>query len=168
VQLNKSYRCTYEIISFAKRIKGAGTIEAVQRHGENPRVILCRDEQNELTAIQNAIGDFRKSAYSSMGIIAKTNEDAKQIYELLSANLDVHLLSPDSTSFAGGVSVTSIPMAKGLEFDEVIITDVDSKRYSTEYDRSLLYIACTRAMHRLTLFHIEECSPLLTDADKSV
>ncbi|WP_223837162.1 ATP-binding domain-containing protein [Paenibacillus oceani] len=45
-------------------------------------------------------------------------------------------------------------MAKGLEFDQVIVPSVDASNYRTELDRSLLYIACTRAMHALTLtFH---------------
>lgn len=44
-------------------------------------------------------------------------------------------------------------MAKGLEFDEVIVPNVSDEVYHAEYDRSLLYIACTRAMHKLSLFH---------------
>ena len=42
-------------------------------------------------------------------------------------------------------------MAKGLEFDEVIIPQTDDRNYHSEIDRSMLYVAVTRAMHRLTL-----------------
>jgi DNA helicase-2/ATP-dependent DNA helicase PcrA len=42
-------------------------------------------------------------------------------------------------------------MAKGLEFDEVIIPQVEEGNYYSEIDRSMLYVAATRAMHRLTL-----------------
>lgn len=82
-----------------------------------------------------------------------SNQDAKLLYDLLSTDYDVYLLSPESTRFANGVLVTSIQMSKGLEFDEVIIPYVSRDTYNTEYDRSLLYIACTRAMHRLTLLY---------------
>ena len=160
-ELSKSYRSTYEIISFAKKVKSTGTIEAVERHGEPPAIIGCCDHQDELAYVKNCVDTFAKKAYSSLGIITKTNEDAKRLYDFLSADNDVHLISPDSTRFVNGISITSIQMSKGLEFDEVIIPDVNSDKYSTEYDRNLLYIACTRAMHRLTLLYTGEVSSLI-------
>ena len=42
-------------------------------------------------------------------------------------------------------------MAKGLEFDEVIIPMANEKNYFADYDSGFLYVACTRAMHKLTL-----------------
>jgi DNA helicase-2/ATP-dependent DNA helicase PcrA len=162
-ELSKSYRSTYEIISFAKKIKIAGTIEAVERHGEPPAVINCGGQQNELARIKDMIDVFTKNDYASLGIIARTNEDAKRLYDLLSEEYQVHLLSPDSARFENGVTITSIQMSKGLEFDEVIIPDTDCEHYSGEYDRNLLYIACTRAMHRLTLLYHGEKSPVLQD-----
>ena len=80
---------------------------------------------------------------------------------LLSRGHPVHLLSRDSTRFTNGVSITSIRMAKGLEFDEVIVPDVDNRNYDSVYDRNLLYIACTRAMHKLTLLYTGSPSPFL-------
>ena len=66
---------------------------------------------------------------------------------------------------AEGVNLMTMHAAKGLEFDEVIIPQADSQTYDTEYDRSLLYIACTRAMHRLTLLYTKEPSRFLEKAD---
>ncbi len=160
-ELSKSYRSTYEIIEFAKKIKRAGAIEAVERHGEPPKIIKCLDRQDELARLKAMIDAFKKSAYSSLGIITKTNSDARRLYDLLAANFDVHHISPESTRFLNGVSVTSVQMSKGLEFDEVIISGANSGNYSNEYDRSLLYIACTRAMHKLTLLYEGELSSLL-------
>lgn len=161
VELSKSYRSTYEIISFAKKIKSMGRLEAIERHGEPPAIIKCLNNQDELRNIGNGICAFLKSSFSSLGIITKTNRDAKLLYDLLSTDYDVYLLSPESTRFANGVSVTSIQMSKGLEFDEVIIPYVNRDTYNTEYDRSLLYIACTRAMHRLTLLYTGDVSPII-------
>ncbi len=159
--LAKSYRSTYEIISFAKRLGNVDTIDAVERHGDTPVLISCYDKQDELRHIREMIDVFACGSYASLGIITKTNEEAKQLHDLLSADYDVHLILPDSTHFVSGMTVTSIQMAKGLEFDEVIITDVDSKKYNTEYDGRLLYIACTRAMHRLTLLWKGDVSRLI-------
>jgi DNA helicase-2/ATP-dependent DNA helicase PcrA len=44
-------------------------------------------------------------------------------------------------------------MAKGLEFDEVIVPQATASNYRSEIDRGMLYVAATRAMHRLTLTH---------------
>lgn len=161
IELSKSYRSTYEIISFAKQIKQTGVIEAIERHGEAPELIKCQNEGEELMSIKNGIEAFFEAAYSSLGIIAKTNHDANLLYDQLSPDYDVHLISPESNHFVNGISITSIQMSKGLEFDEVIVPCVNKSTYFTKYDRSLLYIACTRAMHRLTLLYTGKISPLL-------
>lgn len=151
VELNKSYRSTYEIIDFARRIQDASSLEAVERHGEVPELIYCMDEEDELTQIKKKIDAFSHGNYATLGIILKTHSAAMALYHSLFQGHDVHLISTGSKAFVNGVSVTSIQMSKGLEFDEVIIPSASSETYSGEYDRSLLYIACTRAMHRLSL-----------------
>jgi len=63
------------------------------------------------------------------------------------------MMSPyfGSSEFKEGIVVTSVHMSKGLEFDQVIVPDASEDHFCTELDRSLLYIACTRAMHQLDL-----------------
>lgn len=60
VELSKSYRSTYEIISFAKQIKSMGRLEAFERHGEPPAIIKCLNNQDELRKIGNGICAFLK------------------------------------------------------------------------------------------------------------
>lgn len=151
VKLNKSYRSTCEIIHFAKRIQSISTLEAIERHGEKPALIKCRDRDEEIRYLQDRIKVFLDSENATMGILLKTNRSAKALFDILSVNYDVRLIAPDSANFTNGISITSVQMSKGLEFDEVIIPFADETTYFGEYDRSLLYIACTRAMHRLTL-----------------
>ena len=71
---------------------------------------------------------------------------AERMAELLSEDCEVNRIAPESTAFVKGVSIASIQMSKGLEFDAVIVPDVDQDTYRTDKDRGLLYIACTRAM----------------------
>ena len=186
VELNKSYRSTYEIILFAKRIQNIVALEPVKRHGKEPELIACQDRAEEIGRIVMAIRDFQAGGQASFGIILKTNEAAKALYEDLSdflmepvspsvppsmppsllqpaaGSCGINLLTPEADSFKNGVSVTSIQMAKGLEFDEVLIPQADGRTYKTEYDRSLLYIACTRAMHRLSLTFTGKKTELIT------
>ncbi|MCO1603779.1 HelD family protein [Desulfosporosinus nitroreducens] len=158
VELNKSYRSTYEIITFAKRIRNVAALEAVERHGDEPALIQCRNKEEELARIKEMIEAFEEGDKVTLGIIVKTNSEAKALYDRLSQDYEVQLISLESSAFINGISITSIQMSKGLEFDEVIIPAANSKTYTSDYDRSLLYIACTRAMHRLAL----TCSGELT------
>lgn len=160
-ELNKSYRSSYEIITFAKRLLNNPSLEAVERHGEPPALIACEDAEDELLQLKQAIQAFREGNSTSLGIILKTDQAAGEWFRSLSEEQGITLLKPESTRFTEGVTVTSVRMAKGLEFDEVIIPRADILHYSTEYDRSLLYIACTRALHKLTLIYTGEPSPLL-------
>lgn len=165
VHLNTSYRSTWEIMEFAKRIGGQSDLQAVRRHGDAPRVVPCNDREEEMRALVGMVREFERGGRASLGIVAKTDADARAAYEALAAICGVHLLTPESTRFSAGVSVASIRMAKGLEFDEVIVLDTDSTRYGEDFDRHLLYIACTRAMHGLTLLHTGEASPFLPVGD---
>lgn len=160
VVLNKSYRSTYEIIRFAQNILKQN-IEPIQRHGEKPNIIKCQSLQNELKEIENIIIEFNKSSYSTLGIMCKTPMHANEIYNKLSQKYDVNLLCSDSLEFKDGITISTIHMSKGLEFDEVIIPTVDSNLYKTEYDKNLLYIACTRAMHKLTLTYYGNVTEIL-------
>ena len=96
-----------------------------------------------------------------MGIICKTLQQAESLYQKLKSH-DVHLLTADSTSFANGIVVTTVHLAKGLEFDEVIVPFVSAHNYNTDVDKRMLYIACTRAMHNLTLTYSNEKTAFVT------
>lgn len=161
VMLNKSYRSTFEIINFAKKIQNIISLEAIERHGEKPVLIKCINEQDEIDKIKMEIEQFEESNNATLGIILKTNSEAKAIYDVIKQEYDVNLISPESSSFVKGVSITSIKMSKGLEFDEVVIPSVNNKTYYNDYDRSLLYIACTRAMHRLKLTYTGNLTQLI-------
>lgn len=162
VMLNKSYRSTFEIINFAKKIQDISSLEPIERHGEEPALLKCNNEQDEINKIKIEIEEFKKSDNATLGIILKTDNDAKAVYDALREKYSVHLISSESSSFTKGVSITSIKMSKGLEFDEVIVPSVNNKTYYSDYDRSLLYIACTRAMHKLKLTYVGTLTQLIS------
>ena len=108
----------------------------VERHGEQPKSIYCENMDGEIVSMAALIKQFEEGENASLGIVVKTEADAKRFYELLCKEHQVHLISQNSTSFTNGVSVTSIRMAKGLEFDEVIVPDVDNRNYAKREQRS--------------------------------
>ena len=150
VRLYRSYRSTVEITAFAQRIRPNPDIIPLERHGPEPVIAGFRSETEEVAAIQEMIADFHRSGNHSLGIICKTQRQAERAYQALQAP-DVRLLTAESTTFEEGVIITTAHLAKGLEFDAVIMPFASAEAYKTEVDKSMLYVACTRAMHQLTL-----------------
>ena len=155
MKLCKSYRSTFEITDFAQKIHPNAELEPVARHGEKPQILQFGSAVEELSGIMGLISTYRKSGYKSLGIICKTEQQARKMTDMLKSYAnDISFLSSQSSAFVQGIVITSAHMAKGLEFDEVIIPQTDERNYRSEIDKSMLYVAVTRAMHRLTLtFH---------------
>lgn len=150
VKLFRSYRSTYEIATFAQRIIHNPDLVAMERHGEAPELKELGNREAETAEVKRRIDEFKDSEYQSLGIICKTQQQAESLYKALRAP-GIHLLSADSTAFTNGIIITTTHLSKGLEFDVVVVPFVSDENYHTGIDKSLLYIACTRAMHRLTL-----------------
>ena len=152
MKLCKSYRSTFEITCLAQKIQTNKELEPIMRHGEQPEILQFKNTEEETTGIANLISDFRNSGYTSLGIICKTETQAKALAQKLQVHTDnISFLSSLSSAYTKGVVVTSAHMAKGLEFDEVIIPQADNKNYHSTIDRNMLYVAVTRAMHKITL-----------------
>lgn len=158
----KSYRSTYEITEFNKRISQKTDVVAIERHGEEPKIILCKNAAAESAQIKMLISDFEKSGFNSLGIICKTQKQANDLYETFNIDFNINLLNAISVAFGSGIVITTAHLAKGLEFDQVIVPFCSAKNYQTEPDKQMLYVACTRAMHKLFLTHTGQLSPFIT------
>ncbi len=150
IRLNRSYRSTIEITKFTQRISPNPDLIPVERHGEEPAIFSYKHPGEEIRQIQYLIEQFRNSGNQSMGILCKTMKQVHQLHLHLELP-EVCVISDTSNRFNNGVIITTVHLAKGLEFDEVIVPQASAANYQTEFDRSILYIACTRALHRLSL-----------------
>ncbi|MFP4696308.1 3'-5' exonuclease [Thiohalospira sp.] len=167
VKLTRSYRSSYEITRFAQRIPPDPELEAMERHGEEPAIVACRSRKEENAAIRQAVEAFLDSDYNHLGIIHKTQRQARATHKALTkAGIPAQLVDEESPSYGHGVLVCTAHLAKGLEFDRVVIPRAEAANYHSEGDRHLLYVACTRAMHRLTLTHTGEVTPLIGPEDE--
>ena len=163
VKLTKSYRSTLEIMQFALAIFPNKDLIPMERHGEPPQVIVCSRPVDVVTRIAAEIESFHTSSHQSLAIIVKIQKHAKRFHQqLLKIGVETSLIDADSTVFSTGIVICTTHLAKGLEFDRVIVPDANADTYHTEMDRNLLYIACTRAMHRLTLIAAGKPSNLLS------
>jgi DNA helicase-2/ATP-dependent DNA helicase PcrA len=160
VKLFRSYRSTVEITLFAQGIKHNPGIITIERHGAEPVVSGFTESSQEVAEVQRLIEVFRVSTHRSLAIICKTQHQAVQLFNQIKQP-GFHLLTADSAAFHQGVVVTNAHVAKGLEFDQVIVPFATAENYRTDVDRSMLYIACTRAMHELKLTYTGERSAFL-------
>ena len=158
VTLAKSYRCSNEIISFCANIIG-DKIESFGRQGVEPK-IYRQDSEGDTKPIIKAIAEAKAAGYQSIGILCKSDRDTKLLYHALS-DQTVNLISNGDHAKLTGTLILPIYLSKGLEFDVVLIWGADHKNYHSEHDRSLLFIGCTRALHRLNLFYAGEISAWL-------
>jgi len=100
--------------------------------------------------------------HDTTAIITKTRDDAQQ----LAAQLDsqsVTLIQSENQRLAKGAIIVPSYLAKGLEFDAVIIWHADNTRYGDDSERRLLYTVASRAMHTLTLLAEKRATQLLDD-----
>ncbi|GAB6549812.1 HelD family protein [Bacillus mobilis] len=164
-ELTRSYRSTKEIIEFANEIiKNAeipvGLATPVFRSGEDVKVIHVEDQFNE---IMKTLKHLQNEDVKTIAVIGRTDDECRDIYEkLTTAGLAVNVIEADQSKYEGGISVVPVYLAKGLEFDAVLLIDVDEEHYkNTKHDAKLLYVGCTRSLHDLWIFHSGEASPLI-------
>ena len=147
ITLNKSYRSTEEITKFYNSIVGKNT-DIVSRQGEMVDVINCSDT---ISTLLKNIELFKSKGYKSIAVIVKTSKDAKNLFDKISNKLDnLELIDDNTDLYHNELCVITAYNSKGLEFDGVIVYDIDA---SNDKDKNLLYIACTRALHKLTLIN---------------
>lgn len=166
--LRKSYRNTVEISEFATDILRHGTfpiypVEPIVRHGNEVKVEGASSEDELKTKVLNETLRMKKEGYETVAIICADRAEVDNVYTFLSNHTEVKKFEMDA-EFTAGVMVLPIEYSKGLEFDAVIIYDASEKIYPShdEYAK-LLYVAATRALHELSVFHMGDLTGLIKD-----
>lgn len=162
VTLDKSFRSTNEILMYsAKFLDQSAKLNSFSRNGEAPAVFSAPNQAALEHLMIHEIKTCLEKNYQSIGLICKTEQDASSLYKQLKDQIAIQLIKDEAQLELKGVFIIPVYLSKGLEFDAVLICDADQDHYYSEDDKNLLYIACTRALHRLNLFYTKNISPLL-------
>lgn len=162
IMLDKSFRCTNEILNFSlKFIEQSSQIKSFNRNGDSPKVYIADNSEIFIDEIVKEIKLCQEKGFQSICLICKTEKNSTYLFDKIKHKLDIQLIKNGSASDLQGVFILPVYMSKGLEFDTVLICDADSQNYHDEDDKNLLYVACTRALHKLSLFCENEVSPLI-------
>ncbi len=160
--LQKSYRSTSEIQSFAQAVStDALTGEPIRRSGMLPQVYSFPDPEGSAAGLQALIDQIRADGLRSIALITKAAQQAEILYRLLQPILPIHLIKNENSEFHRGIVAIPGYLAKGLEFDAVLVWDANAQNYAAAADRNLFYTVCTRALHRLFICHSGELTPFV-------
>ncbi|WP_370836222.1 RNA polymerase recycling motor HelD [Clostridium tertium] len=164
INLTKSYRSTIEITEFSKKLLSNNVnYECVARRGDKPIVLGFSDENNIKEQLLKDIKTYKEKGYKSIGIITKTIKEAQDVHNFLKDKVKVNALLNDEDEYVNDTLVIPAFLAKGLEFDVVLIYNAGDENYDCEEERLLLYTACTRALHILRIYYLGECTKLIKE-----
>ena len=159
INMNKSYRNTMEIASYANSISDVSDMELFERHGKPVEEQTFSDRKAALEAV---LEKLRLEEFETAAVIEMTQERAKKSAAYLKERMEelgmdtenrFSVVDRDSTHFKKGLTVTTFYLAKGLEFDQVFAL------YTTQDDtplhRQARYICATRALHELYMYEVK-------------
>lgn len=147
ITLTKTYRSTGKIIDYTNKILGLNHVTAIRNDKASDIMFRNNITKNDfLTDINNL-----KTISKSIAIITKNDKEAEKVYNMLKDDLDIMLIDGFGHIKRDLVVVPSY-VAKGLEFDSVIIYTDEDNKYQ-EKDKYLFYVACTRAQHNLIIYN---------------
>ena len=166
-EVRESYRSTHEIITFANRIlellAGRGQppllAKPFERHGTPVRVERVPTAEALVPALAVSVRDLQQAGYRNIALIARTAAQAEALAKDLTALPEpigaFQLAATPDHAYTGGVLILPVHLAKGLEFEAVLLVGADEATYaSSEFDGRLLYVAATRALHALQIFAV--------------
>ncbi len=169
VPLEVAYRSTAEIMRFSTDVLGPYAEEqsATPRHGAPIELHRFSGPGQAVGFLGSALRDLaRREPRANVAVIARHPAMAKTYYNgLIKAEVPrLDLILDQDFTFSPGVEVTDIRQVKGLEFDYVVIADVNRDVYpDSEESRHLLHVGATRAAHQLWIFVTGSPSPVLPE-----
>lgn len=167
--LKKSYRNTVEISDFAADILAHGSFpgysaEPVLRHGDPVAAEKVSDDRELFARAEAVCRDWQKNGFDTIAVICRDEEGAAYAAKELGRRLPVAESDLETAVFDKGIMVLPVEYTKGLEFDAVLLLDPDREQYPADDGHAkLLYVAATRALHRLCVLHTGNLTGLIAD-----
>lgn len=150
-RLNKSYRSTSEIMNYANRFLKDTNMVPLVRSGEKVEEVSVKSSDEFIDKINNAVSEMKASGLETIGIICRNMEETKYFGNLIKNKDYIKIIDKENLIYSGGRVVIPSYLAKGLEFDGVVIVDTKDMLQNDKVS----YIMATRALHKLYNVKIE-------------
>lgn len=148
LELNKTYRSTSKIIEYTNNILGLEHVSAIRNNSASDVVTRNSEEYKDILNDLNNLTNISKS----VAIITKDNTECDKIYDYLKDKIDIVKIDNGSDKFSRKLVIVPSYIAKGLEFDSVIVYTSKDNKY-TKDEKYLFYVACTRSQHNLIVYN---------------
>jgi DNA helicase-2/ATP-dependent DNA helicase PcrA len=176
-EVRQSYRSTQPIIEYANQLMVRCGVDQAQlavplaRTGKSPVEINLGDAAKRSTTLRDIIAQERQAGHKSIAILVKTAYASRRLAEEMrqvGVN-DFQLIDGQTLRYNDGLTILPIYLAKGLEFDTVIVADAGAEHYTNStLDLRLLYVAITRASHHLYIGWQGRITPLLDPSQPKI
>ena len=144
-ELNKSYRSTQEIMEYANQFLKEEKIIPLVRSGEPVIQEETSSEEDFINTLISIIEDYEEDGYENIAVIFKGKKELNKFAHLIKEKINIQNLDNEDILYKGGKVLIPAYLAKGLEFDGVIVVE------NNEIQPLVKYIMCTRALHRLSI-----------------
>ena len=149
IELNKTYRSSKEIVEYTNKILNLEHVSAIRKDTNKP--VVVKKELDLKTSLTKDLYNLTNE-YNKVAIITKDEKEALKLYNLLENTIDISLVELDTKKYNKNLIIIPAYLAKGLEFDAVIVYNDRENTYHKN-ERNLLYVACTRAQHELYIYN---------------
>ena len=144
-ELNKSYRSTQEIMEYANEFLKDDKIVPLVRRGEPVIEEEISSNDDFVNTLISIIEDYEEDGHENIAVIFKGKKELNKFAHLIKEKISIQNLDNEDILYKGGKVLIPAYLAKGLEFDGVIIVE------NKEIQPLVKYIMCTRALHRLSI-----------------
>ncbi len=149
IELLKTYRSSPEIVAFTNKILKLNHVSAI-RQSTNKEVVIRKDTDLKYSLIDDI--NRLQNIYNNIAIITKDENESNKLYNLLKDDTNVSIVDSETKNYNRHLLIIPAYLAKGLEFDSVIVYNDRDNTYRKN-ERNLLYVACTRAQHELFIYN---------------
>lgn len=169
IRLSKCYRSSSDINALAfQLINEAGHpmeegYSYFTRPVKKPQYISARDMLSCLVPVLE-----RLEQYNSVAVIVDSDEDALAVKSRLGDQKEAQLILSPEDEIKGRLVIIPLLLAKGLEFDVVILYNCIYPNEGNTHLRRKVYLGCTRALHELYLVErdilpdaLQDCRPYM-------
>ena len=166
--LNKSYRSTREIWQLSEQVlPSISNKQPINRSGQKPQLVNIDSKDKMYKYVIQKLQELSDQSMKSMAVICKTAKQCEEMHRSVKKDLNmINLITSESSRLTAGTCIIPCYLAKGLEFDAVIIYDASKDNYDGEEQRKLMYTMCTRALHKLIILYNGELTALLDNVRK--
>ena len=149
IELNNTYRSSPEILDYSNTILGIKNIKSIRSSNGIP-VKHYNNNENVDEIVKN-IQYIYEHGFKNVAIITKNSAETNKMYNKLMKknteyNFTKNMIKKDC------ISIMPSYLAKGLEFDGVIIYNDINDMYNDD-EKKLYYVAVTRAQHGLFVYN---------------